>query len=375
MYLWDFASMNLLPLLIEQLLQYLNDMFSIQLYHHNANCFRARDRGFPTERPRSWHASKHTDPGYLGEETTMRSPGSGYLAAPTQAPRYHSQHPHPAPRRRSKGWCESGDLKSTIRPEVNGSRDSVISADSHRSYRSGRLSVSSSRSSGTMSSSRGSLDNLLDNNSPALRPNLESHPQPVVLSSKPKHPPSPHPQSGIVSQKMNLFERLSQDTSSNVDSSRGSREDLDRIHRLRQNTAEIAESDKRHRENTGSPPQQSHYCLSPPPASRSSGKQSSRKMSLEEHVTKQDNNQTMRVSPPVTSGVTFSDAKIVKTTSFDPYRNPQQNVPAPPQRDESSAMAVKSHIRPNLQVSQENGKRFLPFSYMHIQKTVLCFVT
>jgi len=58
----------------------------------------------------------------------------------------------------------------------------------------------------------------------------------------------------------------------------------------------------------------------------------------------------MRISPPVSSGVTYSDAKIVKTTSFDPHRNLQQNVPEPPQRDESSAMAVKSHIRPNLQV-------------------------
>jgi len=218
----------------------------------------------------------------------MRSPGSGYLAGPAQAPRYHNQQPHAAPRRRSKGWFESGDLKSTIRPDVNGSRDSIISGDSHRSYRSGRLSVSSSRSSGTMSSSRGSLDNLLDNGGSGPRPNLESHPQPIVLSSsssKYKQSPS-HPQSGIVSQKMNLFERLSHDPS-NLDSNRGSREDLDRIQRLRQNAAEIAENERRHRENTRSPLQQSHFSFSPPSVSRTPGKQSSRKKSHEERVKSQ----------------------------------------------------------------------------------------
>ena len=276
----------------------------------------------------------------------MRSPGSGCLAGPTPAPRYYQQH-HVPPQRRSKGWCESGDLKSTYRPEVNGSRDSVISADSHRSsYRSGRLSVSSSRSSGTMSSSRGSLDNLLDN--PATRPNLENYPQPVVLSSKHKQSaPSHHPQSGIVSQKMNIFERLSHDSALNIDS-KGSREDLDRVHRFRQ-TPDDVEKEKRYRENPKSPPQQSHFSFSPPTVSKFSEKPLMHKKSREELVTKPETNQKARVSPTVGSGITYSDAKIVKTTSFDPYRNSPQAVPEPPQRDKSSAMAVKSHIRPNAQ--------------------------
>uniref|UniRef100_H2ZIS8 PDZ domain-containing protein n=1 Tax=Ciona savignyi TaxID=51511 RepID=H2ZIS8_CIOSA len=108
------------------------------------------------ERPRSWHASKHPDESGVHEDRmNMRSPGGGYLGSPASQRSYIAQS-----RRSAKGWHDSGDLKSAFRSDVNGSKDSLISGDSQHSYRSSRLSVSSSRSSGTMSSSRGSLDNL-----------------------------------------------------------------------------------------------------------------------------------------------------------------------------------------------------------------------
>ena len=282
----------------------------------------------------------------------MRSPGSGYLASHSPAPRYHQQ-PLAAPRRRSKGWFESGDLKSTYRPEVNGSRDSVISGDSHRSYRSGRLSVSSSRSSGTISSSRGSLDNLLDGGL-APRGNLESHPQQIVLT-KHKQNTSAQPQSGIVSQQKNMFERLSHE--SVLDSNKGSREDLDRIGRICHTPLDEVEKDKRSRDGQRSTTQ---FSFSPPTLSKFSTKQPARKKSRDlenRHLDSQENNKS-RISPTASSSVKYSDAKIVKPTMLDPHRN----VPEPPQRDASSAMAVKNHhIRSSSQVHSRHRLWFVPF--------------
>ena len=281
----------------------------------------------------------------------MRSPGSGYFAGHSTTNRIYQQSVV-APRRRSKGWIESGDLKSTYKPEVNGSRDSLISADSHRSYRSGRLSVSSSKSSGTMSSSRGSLENLLDTNNSSRYGGLESNPQPV-LTSKYKHNAPHHPQAGIVSQQKNIFERLSHESSADVGHLNRSRDDLDRVGWVRQQSSAASDLEKLVRENDKIPPPSS---LLSPSASQPSEKLIARRNDNLQHEQETSeghcNKLKVELSPTVSSALKYSDAKIVKTT-FDHYRkSPHSNVPEPPQRDRSSAMAVNRYSKsfPNAQV-------------------------
>ena len=140
----------------------------------------------------------------------MRSPESGYP--------YNSQPHHRLGKpknRRSQGWHESGDLKSVYKPEIADSKDSLFSGGSQRSFKSARLSVSSSRSSGTISSSRGSVENLVEEGRPP-QTDHQSYSQ-IVLSSGSKqfkHNSPSQPATGIVSQQRNIFERLSQKSAS-----------------------------------------------------------------------------------------------------------------------------------------------------------------
>lgn len=284
----------------------------------------------------------------------MRSPGSGYLTGNSNNSTRFYQQPVAAPRRRSKGWTESGELKSVYKPEVNGSRDSLISADSHRSYRSGRLSVSSSKSSGTMSSSRGSLENLLDGSVASRYGGLESHPQPMLTN---KYKTSSHPQAGIVSQQKNMFERLSHESSADVGHLNRSRDDMDRVGWTRHQSSSSA-VEKRHRESEKAPHSNDHFS---PAASRANDKsvaRSSDGWQYDEEQESPNNRLKAELSPTLSSGVKYSDAKIVKA-SFDSYRkSSHQNIPEPPQRDRSSAIAVKNRYSksfPNSNVSLSQG--------------------
>ncbi|XP_078494982.1 uncharacterized protein LOC100184762 [Ciona intestinalis] len=255
---------------------------------------KARDRGVPTERPRSWHASKHPDDTtYIHDDRkNMRSPG--YPGSPASQPRYHllSQ-----PQRRSKGWYESGDLKSAIRGDVNGSKDSLISEHSQHSYRSGRLSVSSSRSSGTMSSSRGSLDNLDKPHRPEIGSNR--------ATSKRKSPSKPV--AGLVTQQKNVFEKLSHHPpyEDGVRSADPGRSSLAR-------KSPFPENEPTSRYSRG---EKGDETLTSPPHPRS-GVDELEMENLPEFK--------------------YCDAKIVKT-------NHTRDVPDPPARDISSVQAMKNY--------------------------------
>ena len=139
----------------------------------------------------------------------MRSPESGYAYNP------HSCHRLAQPKnRQSKGWNESGDLKSVYKPELTDSKES-LSSGPQRSSKSARLSVSSSRSSGTISSSKGSMENLLKEAGSQQR-DLESNPRIIFScgSSQFKSDSPSLPITGIVSQQRSIFERLSQNATS-----------------------------------------------------------------------------------------------------------------------------------------------------------------
>nr|XP_018671492.1 protein Shroom3 isoform X2 [Ciona intestinalis] len=282
---------------------------------------KARDRGVPTERPRSWHASKHPDDTtYMHDDRkNMRSPG--YPGSPASQPRFHllSQ-----PQRRSKGWYESGDLKSAIRGDVNGSKDSLISEHSQHSYRSGRLSVSSSRSSGTMSSSRGSLDNL----DKPHRADIGSN----RATSKRKSPSKPV--AGIVTQQKNVFEKLShhppyEEGGRVPDAGRSS---LARKSPFHDNEPRYSRGEK------------GDETLTSPPHARSGGE------GLE-----------MENLPEFK----YCDAKIVKT-------NHTRDVPDPPARDISSVQAMKNyHARSHvMQDDQHTSTHNLPSSEKTRQERV-----
>lgn len=162
----------------------------------------------------------------------MRSPGSAvhqntkpYLQTNLcHQPTY--QH-----RRKSKGWNESEDLKSTLKGEYNGSKDSIISS---YSYGSNRLSVSSSKSSGNISSSRGSLDNLDSHYSLGSREYLyeagsRNSPANGLTGNflrKNSSPTQAHV--GNVGSKKDLFEKLSAQETGNVKLS-ASRENLHKM--------------------------------------------------------------------------------------------------------------------------------------------------
>jgi len=164
--------------------------------------FRARDRGVAVERPRSWHSSKSANFDNTHQEDTMRSPESGY----TYNTKAHHRLSQPKDRS-SKGWVYN--------PRTADTKNSLFSGGSRRSSKSARLSVSSSRSSGTISSSRGSLENLVDGCEP-LQTAPEIYPQ-IILSSgnrQFKHNSPSQPVTGIVSQQRNIFERLCQQSAS-----------------------------------------------------------------------------------------------------------------------------------------------------------------
>ena len=252
----------------------------------------------------------------------MRSRDSGYLADPSDASRFYAQ-PLASGQRSSKGWFESGELKSVYKPEVTASRDSIISGDSHRSYRSGR---SSSRSSGTMSSSRDSLENLLEGGG---QRSLECHPQPMLRS---KYRSA---QQGIVSQQKHMFERLSHDASPNGAHNKSIEDSSNRSRHLAADEAE-----KRHRESRKSPSHTASGQLELTP----SRKNSNRERAPVKDAARQDslNMRNESIHAPPTS-IKYSDAKIVKTTAFDLHKNASsRGVPEPPQRDRSSAIAVKN---------------------------------
>ncbi|XP_076799365.1 uncharacterized protein LOC143473207 isoform X4 [Clavelina lepadiformis] len=348
---------------------------------------KARDRGHPVERPRSWHASKHPDFDTSLQERNMRSPVTAYPGSPASHHRLF-QPPLNQNRRRSKGWQESGDLKSTFKGDINGSKDSLISGGSQQSYRSGRLSVSSSRSSGTMSSSRGSLDNLVDNNY-RYSGDMSSYPQ-ITSSSKQKLSSPYKPQPGIVSQQKNIFEKLSQTSSASGEShqySRGSREDLDRLSRVRRIPSDDSDREKPcqqlpyGRDSSKSPYHSTansrRSSFSPPLVSvhlRNRSRDSDSDQSIFNKRESQQDNRTYEeripspsdVPPKRTSGTNlrFRDAKIIKT-NLDTSRGrlPSSEVPEPPARDSSSAQAVRNyHIHSHLSSPQDESGANHPYA-------------
>lgn len=261
----------------------------------------------------------------------MRTPTKAYHDSPATHRRYQPQ-PLQQVRRRSKGWCESGDLKSVYRGDVNGSKDSLISGGSHRST---RLSVSSSRSSGTLSSSRGSLENLVDN---------ASYPQIILNNNRTKHSPSkPHP--GIVNQAKSIFEKLSHEPNAMSPSpdahhqySRGSREDLEKMSRVRRTPSDDADRYSA-RDTSRSPFYQSgsnsrRSSFSPPPMDKNANVPSSWRTGAYGGGAEENNNNR-------DAKYKFSDAKIVKT-NLD-VRRQEPKVSDPPLRDSSSVQAVKNY--------------------------------
>jgi len=287
----------------------------------------------------------------------MRSPGGLYPGSPASQARYHHhQQLLQGKQRRSKGWTDSGDLKSAYHGDVNGSKDSLISGGSQHSYRSNRLSVSSSRSSGTMSSSRGSLDNLADSSTP-YRTGPDGYSQIYMSNSNKQKLASPSkPFAGIVNQNKHIFERLSHEPGSGATGdnhrqyTRGSREDLEKISRVRRTPSDDADRPPG-RENSRSPPYQivpnsDRSSLSPPLAKPGSSNRTQEGNGGDSHHYK------------------LSSANIVKSNLEGRRHDPR--VPDPPLRDSSSVQAVKNyHTRSSSGNSQvRKRKKLLPSSYV-----------
>ena len=261
--------------------------------------FRKRETNLlSSERPRSWHASKHTEAELnpsLGQ-ITMRSP----------------YNPNPlASKRRSKGWLESGDLQSTYT-----SRDSLLSSNTSIS----RLSLSSSGlSSERMSASRSSLENL-DNVS------LTSSQQ---RSSHRTNRNSRINTAGIVTKNKSMFEQLCQQ--GNFRQHRGSQDQLDKIdisHRRHQSNIEDDVTSTRANGYIA------RKTYSPTSSTvKTSGSEIESRRSGTEYK--------------------YADAKIVKTSTLE-RRQPSTTSPDPPVRDSSIErykMRIKSRSTSSSRVS------------------------
>ena len=308
--------------------------------------FRARDKGITRERPRSWHVSKSLDiePSYSRAEI-MRSPESGY--AGNYASRSHHEAMQPSVRR-SRGWHESGDLKSVYKPEVTEPKESIYSGSSQRSHRDARLSVSSSKSSGTMSSSRGSMENLVEGGCPQKN-DVQSYPQ-IILSSSTKYkqnsPSQPH--AGIVSQQRNMFERLCQDSASGNVSKSDEVARFGKTRRISSDSSDKKDYPNHPREKSWSPMQSdNHSSVSPSSLKKENifRKRSYDKTGEENGAKTQSSHKN---SSSFTKDTTCATSDVLKHVNAKPFKQEQSSysfVPPPPTRDESSAKAVKNHHR------------------------------
>ena len=282
----------------------------------------------------------------------MRSPESNYAGDHGSQVRYRHPPVSQPVRRRSKGWNESGELKSVYKQDLGESKESLYSGSSHRSHKSARLSVSSSKSSNTMSSSRASLDYLTDDSPMHCEINAQKHPQILLTSgaSKYKHFSSSQPQTGIVSQQRNIFEKLSQESTLPGSNPAGSRENLSRIGKNQRIPSDA--SDRKFRSSplssTGSGGQPS---VSSPPSSFVAEKENfpHRKRSYDHsdhgYGAKQretheatsrkidDARSIASLDRRLHTAEKLSKADILTATS----------PPSPPRRDESSISAVRSY--------------------------------
>lgn len=312
--------------------------------------FRARDSGFAVERPRSWHAKSLNikDSECMYQEDNMRSPESGY----TQQAQY--RRVAPPTNCHTKEWGESGDLKSVYRPEVSGSKDSLLSSSSQTSSKGAQLSLSSSRSWGTMSSSRGSLDNIDEPASMEGSNDGERYPYTLTISSKQQYPSPSQPQAGIVSQQRNMFERLCQKSSSTNQCpvSKMSRDSTTRTTRIKSNDSDTgftSTSNNRPSNSSLSPPNFSGNTKRPTSATsyRSAShsekenfpfrKRSGEYIDEASYQSEENKKKNFKLSssnnpnPPAAS----KNKRVVDFTA--------SSIPQPPLRDESSKKAMKTY--------------------------------
>ena len=141
----------------------------------------------------------------------MRSPESGYAGSYGSQARFRPKPICRPVNRHTKEWSESDNLKSIFEPNLSDSKDLVLLGASQRSHKSATLCVSNnSKSSGALSSSSGSLDNMPD--AASQRTINEDQTQPFTLLSSDEHKESSlcQPQVGLVSLQRNVFERLCQ---------------------------------------------------------------------------------------------------------------------------------------------------------------------
>ena len=296
--------------------------FMLTFTHHMCSTtYRAREKGVATytERPRSWHASKHSS---IDNELSTTSSSSSSSANTNKLQQHHhramrspsgyppllmQQHQNNSKqqRRTSKGWVESGDLKSVY---TVGSRDSLLSTGSNNSMNASRLSLASSGlSSERMSTSRNSLDNLCDvqHHQQGKHRNV-THPSLMKVSS-----------GGIVTKNKSMFEQLSQKQTSRQ-TYRGSHDSLDKISQQQDTHAAVAPV--RHASSSSSTSSRRHYSPTSPHAD----------------ATGNNNIAPSSRSSSTTSTMEYKycDAKIVKTSTLE-RRKHSRSAPEPPARDSS----------------------------------------
>lgn len=359
---------------------------SRKIYNFINSVFRSRDKNYTKERPRSWHASKYIEIDHRSANSSTSSVASGYrenahdMRSPSsdhnsQNRQYKNSYDNIKARRRSKGWQETEDLKSTVKGRFNDSKDSLISGG--ESCHVSRHSVSSSRSSGTMSSSRGSLDNLLSNNhSRKNSDNLVNDNRSYINKKSPDHNiVKADPYHSNVGSKKHLFEQLS--TSSDGVSSRSSASKENIYRPTHRNSKE--DLPKYHRSSNPSDSKSgrsSRTSLSPPRSvgdSTGHGRQTSLSSKESQHSDESFANSGMsppqqrllnRLSPPPLqskgTGNTdyyssaIADAKVVKQT-YDVTRGVVNeevtyspgSAPQPPTRNTSSSLAVHGYSKQN----------------------------